>query len=151
MRVKRVEIMFWNIRLFLSFQITQTVVNQIILKNKCEKNGMPAILVNRVKWRWSSPAGTEDIPNQLKTLDHRSPKKLQCRKRCVVDSVEAHPSTHVVSFECRMPRCAKLSLVGSLLRNRRHAKRDTLEGTCLCQTSSTWFLSTKSPVLVMKR
>jgi len=149
MRWKVILALCWNTWLFLSFQITQTVTNHIILKYKWVKLGMPVILVNWIKWCPSSPGWTEKIPSHFHTWDHSSFEILHWRKRCWVVSVIPQPATQVVSVVGKTPRCAKLSLVGTLFRRRRHTNIDTFEGTCQCQTSSTRFLSTMSPELVI--
>ena len=49
MRVKAIEAVLLNTRSFRSFQRTQTVVNQILLKIKVDDRCMPDILINCVK------------------------------------------------------------------------------------------------------
>jgi len=49
MSVEDVDVMFLNTRSFISFQRTQTKVNQMILKNICVNRGKPAIETNWVK------------------------------------------------------------------------------------------------------
>jgi len=49
MSIEETDALLLNTRSFLSFQITQTEVNQIILKNICVDLGNPAMLVNWIK------------------------------------------------------------------------------------------------------
>ena len=112
---------------------------------------MSAILVNWVKWCRSSPSCTDEIPSKFQTRAHNSLEKVQWRKRCIADSFVPQPKTHDMSVEGRAPCLARLSLVGMRLRRSRQTNRDTFGGIWLCQTSATWDLSTKSPVVVRKR
>ena len=151
MSIEETDALLLNTRSFLSFQITQTEVNQIILKNICVDLGNPAMLVNWIKYWWRSLDDAEEIPNQSQMWDQRDPNTLQSIKRCVAVSLLPHPDTHTASEWTRTLCRTKLSLVGSRLRRRRHTNTDTLEGKSLCQTSKTWDLSAKSPEVVRKR
>jgi len=73
------------------------------------------------------------------------------KKRRRVVSKTPHPTAHTKSLEWRICCLSRLSRVGSLLRRRRHTKKDTFAGICLCQTSSTRLLSTWPLELVIKR
>jgi len=120
MRVKGVDTVLLNTRLFLSFQRIQTEANQIILKNICEDLCKPGILINWVRcWR-SSRGEAVEIPSQSQTCDQREPKTSQPKNKCVAVSWLPQPDTQTASSRETTLRCTKLSLVGSLLRRRRH-------------------------------
>ena len=148
MRVKAVEAVLLNTRSFRSFQRTQTVVNQIILKNKVDDRCMPDILINCVKCWVMSTCETEDIPSQ--TWDQSYPKMSHPKNKWFAVSCFPQPATQAASSWEIILRRVKLSLVGSLLQRRRHTNTDTLEGICWCQMSTTWCLSPKPAVVVRK-
>jgi len=141
MRVKAIEAVLLNTRSFRSFQRTQTVVNQIILKNKVDDRCIPGMLINCVKCWVMSTCETEDIPNQSQTYDHSNPKMSHPKNKWFAVSCFPQPATQAESSWEIILRRIKLSLVGSLLRRRRHTNTDTLEGL---KTKLDIFIETKN-------
>lgn len=126
-------------------------MNQIIFRNEWVALGNPAMLVNWCKWCLISPGNTNEISNHWQTWDQIELKISQSRNKCLAISRCPQPDTHAALSDGRTLRRTKLSLVGNLLRRRRHTNIETFEGICCCQTLSSWLLSNGTPEVVIKR
>ena len=113
------------------FQSNFRLLNHFYIKIKGlnNYNYILFIFLNKSKW---------DIYYRMCFYSHKTRK-----------SVWSHPATHAASVGRRIPRCTRLSLVGNILRRRRHSNRDIFEGICLCYTSSTIVMSEVSLVVVV--
>jgi len=141
MRAEWSEVIFLKMWLFRSFQRTHTQTSQITLKKMCEYRGMPAINENWTKWFWRVLGATKSLPSQTRTCCQILSETAHWMKRWCAVYAFPHSATHARSLLWRMLLRAKLSLVGNLLRRRRHAKKDTFEGIFLWQKSSVTFLT----------
>lgn len=94
--VKGLEAVLLKIRLFLSFQMTQTHGSQITLKNEWHDCGIAAICLNWIKWSQSTHGETEESWNHCQTRDKTLPKVAQPKKRWYAVFRELHPPWSVV-------------------------------------------------------
>jgi len=110
----------------ISFQITQTVVNQM----RCNKDGKtfekPQSWPNCKKWSTKHEGSAELTPIHYWMRDQIQPKCKQCKNTCAVISSKSQPPTQRLLG-------GKLSLVGRRLWKRRQTSNKALSGTCLCQ------------------
>ena len=88
MRADGSEAIFLKIRLFRSFQRTQTHASHIILKKMCEDRVIPAIYENWTKWWLRVLDATKTIPSQIQTWCQTLSDVAHPRKRwCAVSEV----------------------------------------------------------------
>jgi len=113
--------------LFLSFQIYYTVANQITCKMERFDLAAPPIKLNRIKWLDASKGITEEIPSHLRIWFQTDPKKLQCNNKWEDVSTAPHRPTQDWASMSITWRRQRLSLVGSLSRNRRQANNTTFK------------------------
>jgi len=95
------------------------------------------------------------MPNHRHTSNHKDPYKVQSKKRWPTDSIWLQPETHSWSLSEIMWCSNKLTLVGTLSRNRCHTNKDTFKGICHCQiafgTAISWWRSTIVRMLYVAR
>jgi len=99
------------------------------------------------KLPWRDRINSQPSPH----IGPQNTKNITMQKRWVNDSKTLQSATHMSSVGLRIPHWTRLSLVGSRLRRRHHTNKDTFDGICFDQTSSTWDLSAMTHVSVIKR
>jgi len=122
-----------NNLLFLSFQIFHVVANQITCKIAPRAFTLPPSKENWLKWSTTSRGRVVEKPSHLNKHCQTEPNVEQCKNKWVLVLTELQPAIHNRESKGITPRQRRLSFVGSLSRNRRHANSTTLRGTCLFQ------------------
>ena len=126
-----------NSLLFLSFQISHTVANQMTYVIERRLLPIPPLTLNWVKWADTWEGTTAEIPSHLYIRCQTEPKVLQCKNKCWEDSTKSHLAAHNLESWSRTPRRCRFSFVGNLSRSNRQANKTTFRGTSLCQRSAT--------------
>ena len=124
-----------KIMLFLSFQMTQEVANQIINMKEHRDLAWPEAEPN---WRKCSSVFDGKVVktcNQFRTNCQSWAKSPQFKNKCSLVSCTPSPPTHIWSSNWIIPR-HKLALYGNLFRKSLQAKIKTLSGMSFLQRRS---------------